>query len=353
MNRRHFLSASSALALTLSPSASANVDATRDPARFGLDLWSVRSQGWTAFQYIDHAVEQKLSVVQFADQGQLGGFDLDLARKVRSYADSKGVLLEMGMETICPTSGGWNPQRGRVEDRILRYIEISQILGSPVLRCFLGSARDRRGELPLRHHIDSMLGVLRNVRSEVTDSGVKMAIENHSGDLQGRELAQVIEEAGKDWVGVVYDSGNPVWTIEDPMVALEHLAPYILTSHLRDSYVWITDQGIAARWVVFGEGNVDSPAVLQRLRQLCPHASVLLETIPVRHNDLPVKQQAFWKHYEDVPAHEFMRFYALAEKGAPQPPLEELSREQMAARQLKDSNTSLANIRSVFAGQAG
>jgi sugar phosphate isomerase/epimerase len=348
MNRRQFLSATGAVLATAHSASAAEIDASRDPARFGLDLWSVRSQGWNAFQYIDHAVEQKLSVIQFADQGQLGGFDLDLARKVRAYADEKGVLLEMGMETICPTSTGWNPSRGRLEDRILRYVEIARILGSPVLRCFLGSSRDRRGPLPLQHHIDSMLATLRNVRSQVTDAGVKMAIENHSGDLQGRELAQIVEEAGKDWVGVVYDSGNPIWTIEDPLVALEHLAPYILTSHLRDSYVWLSDEGVSARWVVFGEGNVGMPEVLRRLRELCPNASVLLETITVRHNDLPVKQLAFWKYYEEVPAHEFMRFYALAEKGKPQEPLPQLTPEQMAVRQLMDSNQGLVNIRKMF-----
>jgi 3-oxoisoapionate decarboxylase len=348
MHRRQFLSTASAVATAAPLALQAAPDNSRDPARFGLDLWSVRSQGWSAFEYIDHAVEQKLSVVQFADQGLLGGLDLDNARKVRDYADRKGIVLEMGMGTICPTSGGWNSKRGRVEDRILRHIEIAKILGSPVLRCFLGSARDRRGALPLQHHIDAMLGVLRNVRSQVTESGVKLAIENHSGDLQGRELAPIIEEAGKDWVGVVYDSGNPIWTIEDPLVALEHLAPYILTSHLRDSYVWRTEDGVAARWVVYGEGNTGAAAVVKRLRELCPHASVLLETITVRHNELPVKQPVFWKHYEGVPAHEFMRFYALAEKGKPQPPLDKLTREQMSVRQLEDSNKSIMNIRRMF-----
>lgn len=343
--------ATTAAAFALSQAQAAPIDARKDPPRFGLDLWSVRSQGWSAFQYIDHAVEQKLSVIQFADESQIGGMDLDHARKVRAYADEKGVKLEMGMEGICPTAGnGWDPKRGRLEDRVIRYAEISQILGSSLLRTFLGSSRDRQGKLPMRHHIDSMLGVMRNVRTRVTDLGVKIALENHSGDLQGRELAKVVEEAGKDWVGVVYDSGNPIWTIEDPMVALEHLAPYILTSHLRDSYVWLSDEGVAARWVVFGEGNVGMPAVLQRMRELCPQATVLLETITVRHNDLRVKQADYWKHYEDVPAHEFMRFYALAEKGKPQPPLPTLTKEQMAVRQLTDSNQGLVNIRKLFAG---
>ncbi len=348
MNRRQFLAASAAT-ITAAQPALAAVDNSHDPKRFGLDLWSVRSQGWNAFQYIDHAVEQKLRVIQFADSNQLGGLEPEYARKVKAYADQKGILLEMGMGTICPTSSGWGPAKGPIEPWILRHVQAAKLLGSPILRCLLGSARERKGEMPLAKHTEAMLRTLRNIRSQVTDMGVMMAIENHSGDYQGRELAPVVEEAGKDWVGVIFDSGNPIWTIEDPMVALEHLAPYIVSSHLRDSYVWASEEGVAARWVVFGEGNVGMPQVLRTLLQRCPNASVLLETITVRHNDLKVKRADFWKGYETVPANEFMRFYALAEKGNPQPPLETLTREQMAVRQLQDSNKGLENVRRMFA----
>jgi len=349
LNRRQFLSSSATATIAAAPVASAAIDASRDPKRFGLDLWSVRSQGWNAFQYIDHAVEQRLRVIQFADSNQLGGLEPGHATKVKAYAGERGILLEMGMGTICPTASGWGPKKGPIEPWILRHVEAARQMGSPILRCLMGSARERKGEIPLAQHTEAMLQTLRNIRSRVTDMGVKMAIENHSGDYQGRELAPIIEEAGKDWVGVVFDSGNPIWTIEDPMVALDHLAPYILSSHLRDSYVWISEKGVSARWVVFGEGNVGMPEVLRVLLRRCPHASVLLETITVRHNDLNVKSTEFWKGYEHVPASEFMRFYGLAEKGKPQPPLEKLTPQQMAVRQLEDSNTGLVNIRGLFA----
>jgi sugar phosphate isomerase/epimerase len=348
MDRRAFLGASAAGALS-SIAGPVAIAAAKDPARFGLDLWSVRSQGWNAFQYIDHAVEHGLRVIQFADANTLGGLEPEHARKVKAYADEKGVLLEMGMGTICPTSSGWGPDKGPIEPWILKHVEVAKLLGSPILRCLLGSARERKGAIPLERHTEAMLKTLRNIRSQVTDLGVMMAIENHSGDYQGRELAPVVEEAGKDWVGVTYDSGNPIWTIEDPLVALEHLAPYIVSSHLRDSYVWVTEEGVAARWVVFGEGNVGMREVLRVLLERCPKASVLLETITVRHNDLKVKRPDFWKGYEKVPAHEYMRFYALAEKGNPQPPLPSLTREQMQVRQLEDSNQGIVNVRKMFA----
>ena len=59
------------------------------------------------------------------------------------------------------------------------------------------------------------------------------------------ELKGLVEAAGTDFVGVCIDSGNPVWTIEDPHLTLDTLAPYVLTSHMRDSALWRAPEGIA------------------------------------------------------------------------------------------------------------
>ena len=52
----------------------------------------------------------------------------------------------------------------------------------------LGSSADRTGEVPLEGHIENTAKVLRNVRSRVVDAGLKIAIENHAGDMQAREV---------------------------------------------------------------------------------------------------------------------------------------------------------------------
>jgi sugar phosphate isomerase/epimerase len=58
---------------------------------------------------------------------------------------------------------------------------------------------------------------------------VKLAVENHGGDLQAREMKAMIEAVGADVMGVCLDSGNPVWMLEDPHMTLEMLIPYALT----------------------------------------------------------------------------------------------------------------------------
>src|SRR5205085_3753522 len=125
------------------------------------------------------------------------------------------------------------------------------------------SMEDRRPG-PIERHIESTVQVLRNIRSRAGDANIKIAIENHAGDMQARELKTLVEEAGQDFVGVCLDSGNPLWTIEDPHVTLETLHPYVLTSHVRDTAVWDVAEGAAVQWVRMGDGNVDINHYVER-----------------------------------------------------------------------------------------
>ena len=106
--------------------------------------------------------------------------------------------------------------------------------------------------------------MFRSVRSEAQDLGVKIALENHSGDLQAREVKTIILESGRDFVASCLDTGNPIWCIEDPFVALETLAPYVVTTHVRDSVVFEHARGAAGQWVALGDGNVDLPRFVEQ-----------------------------------------------------------------------------------------
>jgi hypothetical protein len=147
---------------------------------------------------------------------------------------------------------------------------------------------------------------------------VKIALENHAGDMQAREVRTIIEEAGKDLVGSCLDTGNPMWVVEDPMVTLEVLAPYVVTSHVRDSVVYEHPRGAAAEWVALGDGIIDLKSFVARFHELCPHAAIQLEIITGRPPQvLPYLEIDFWKAFPKANAAEFARFVALARRGHP------------------------------------
>lgn len=316
------------------------------PVKLGIDLFSIRSQGWTPFQYLDYCAAQGAKVVHFSEIRFIGNLEPDNLRKVRAYATEKGIEVEIGMKSICPTSKMFEANQGTAEEQISRMITSATIVGSKIVRCVLGSAEDRKPG-PLEKHIDAMVKVLRNVRSRAMDADIKIAIENHAGDMQGWEVKNLIEAAGKDFVGSCLDSGNPCWTLEDPHVTLETLHPYVLTSHVRDSAVWRVPQGAAVSWVRMGEGNVNIDDYCRKYAELCPGKALSMECIVMGPRMFPYKDPKFWDAYRDVPAWDFERFAEIAESGKPYsiPPV---TRAQAAQREREDLEASLAHVKKVL-----
>lgn len=311
--------------------------------RLGLDTYSLRSQGWDAFQQLDYCASRGVQVVHFSEPRLIGGFERAHLERVRAHADSLNLAIEIGMLSMCPTSGIFDPAQGTAEEQLGRAIDAAVICGSPLVRCVVGNTFDRRMPGGIERHIEAALQVLRNVRARVMDAGVKVALENHSGDMQARELKMLVETAGTDFVGVCIDSGNACWAIEDPHLTLETLTPYVLTSHMRDSAIWNTPAGIVAQWTRMGEGNVDLARYIQTYAVKCPGRAVSLELIMQRQRTFDYHDQEFWSAYRTTPASEFARFLTRAEKGEPRPDV-----DASLAETIDDVDVSLRWIRGVL-----
>jgi sugar phosphate isomerase/epimerase len=237
---------------------------------------------------------------------------------------------------------------GTAEEQIGRMVDAAKLVGSQIVRAVLGSAEDRKPG-PIERHIESTVKVLRNVRARVQDANLKIAIENHAGDMQGAELKQLIEGAGKDFVGACLDSGNPAWTLEDPHVTLEALHPYVLTSHVRDSAVWKVPEGIAVAWVRMGEGNVDIDGYCRKYAELCPGRALSMESIVTGPRVFATRDAKFWDAYRDVPAWDYARFLEIAERGQPRTaPPRAADAEAGRRREREDLEASIDHTRKLL-----
>ncbi len=290
---------------------------------------------------LDFCAKWKAKVVHFSEIRFLGNLEDEHLRQVRAHAEPLGIEIEIGMRSICPTSKAFDPAQGTAQEQIARMLHAAQTIGSPIVRCVLGTFADRTTPGGIDARIDDTVKVLRSVRSQVVDSGKKIAIENHAGDMQARELKRLVEEAGKDFVGVCLDSGNPVWALEDPHLTLETLHPYVLTSHIRDSAVWPVPEGAAVQWVRMGEGNIGIDDYVHKYEQWCPGRALSLEVIVTQPRIYPYLDAKFWDGYRTTPAWEFSRFLKLVENGKPRTPQPPPSKEMAAQRELEDVEASL------------
>jgi 3-oxoisoapionate decarboxylase len=311
-DRRAFLKTLGAATVALAAPATAAAAAA--PVRFGIDMFSVGAQNWTPFQQLEFAARSKAKVIQFSEIRFLGSLEPDHLRQVRARADELGLDVEVGMRSICPTSNSFDKAAGTAEEQLGRMVEAARILRSPIIRAFLGSAADRKSGI--EQHIEETVKVLKHMRPRLADAGIRVAVENHAGDMQARELKTLVEGAGTDIAGVTFDPGNSAWTIEDPFLTLETLAPYILTSHMRDSAIWRTPDGVAVRWTRMGEGTFGMPDLIRSYIEKCPGKALNIEVIvtpqPRMFNYLDPQ---FWALYKQTPAWEFSRFLAHSEKG--------------------------------------
>src|SRR5213592_3209611 len=116
LSRRTFLTASAALLAPRSSPAAANV-------KFGVDLFSIRSQGWTPFQYLDYCAKWNVKVVHFSELRFIGSLEPDNLKKVRAHAAQVGIEVELGMRSICPTSTLFDAKQGTAEEQIARAAE--------------------------------------------------------------------------------------------------------------------------------------------------------------------------------------------------------------------------------------
>lgn len=285
--------------------------------RLGFDNFSIRAFGWRAPQLIEYAASLQVDTLLLSDLGVFEGLAPEALRPVAEMARRHGIEPQVGTGSICPTSKSYDEKRlGPAADHLRLLVRVARSVGSKVARCYLGTRRDRQGEGGIYRHIEETVKVCRAVRSEAADAGVRIAIENHAGDMQAWELVELIEAAGKDFVGATMDAGNATWTLEDPMVNLEILGPHAVTSGMRDSAVWETDKGAGVMWANMGQGVVDWQAYLARFEQLCPQCPFILEICSYSwQHEARYLEPGWWAAFPRARADEFARFVALAKRG--------------------------------------
>lgn len=351
VSRRAFLGVLTAATVgTLADGASLEASVAQGPSRLklGFDNFSLRAMNWKAPELLDYAARLKLDYLLLSDLDALGSLEDTHLKEIKARADELGVRIHAGTWSICSSSKAFKNKWGAAEEHLATGIRVAQALGSPVLRCVMGTGEDRQPPGQIDRCITETVKTLRSCRSRALDAGVKIAVENHAGDLQARELAALIEAAGKEFVGVTLDAGNATWTMEHPLASLQVLAPYVVSSGIRDSMVWEYEAGAKVQWTAMGEGLVDWIRYFEQFAALCLGAPVILEIISGFAHPLPYLKDDFWKAWPDFRAAEFSQFLALARRGRALEPHRSPNPEAERRYQRDELERSLAYCRNTL-----
>jgi sugar phosphate isomerase/epimerase len=314
MTRRQFIATTAGAV-----AASATTGAQTGRHALGIDNFAVRAMGWKAPQLVDYAASLGCNSLFITDFDALESMEDAYLTSVRERAAAKSLKVQLGTWSIDPTSKAFRPKWGTAEEHLALGIRAAKALGSPVLRVVLGTWEDRLTDGGIARHIEQVVKVCRSQKSRAVDANVKIAVENHAGDMHSTELRRLVETAGKDFVGVNLDSGNALWTLEDPLDNLRTLARYVATTSLRDSAVWETPKGAAVAWTAMGEGQVDLKTYFDEFTKLCPGVPVHIETISGFNREFAYLTPEFWRAWPDMPAERFARFLAIAKQGKARP----------------------------------
>ncbi len=148
---------------------------------------------------------------------------------------------------------------------------------------------------------------------------VRLAIENHK-DWRVAELLDILKRLSSEWIGVCLDTGNNLALLEEPMAVVEALAPFAVSSHLKDMGVEGYEEGFLLSEVAMGEGFLDLERIVRLLREANPKLQFNLEMITRDPLKIPCLTQRYFATMPSLPARELAASLAQV-RHAPKKPL--------------------------------
>jgi sugar phosphate isomerase/epimerase len=160
---------------------------------------------------------------------------------------------------------------------------------------------------------------------------IPLGLENHK-DWTTDEVAAIMKQYSSEYLGVCLDFGNNISLLDDkPMETIEKLAPYVVTTHLKDMAVDTDAEGFLMSEVLLGNGYLDLPRAIRLVRQARPNARWSLEMITRDPLKVPCLTDKYWATFPDrngLALARTLRFVNNHKSVKPLPRISHLTREE-------------------------
>jgi sugar phosphate isomerase/epimerase len=223
--------------------------------------------------------------------------------EIKELAQALDIELELGagifgLSFQNPNGSLIDSYRDEILQRLNETIKTAKFLGVKILRGSYGKLQVKYSrynrDYPLKDHIKFIVDNLKEAKKIFEDNDLYYAQENHL-DFFGTEFAEIYAAVNSKHIGCTLDTANDFCLFTNPDVGNEALAPYTITTHIKDMRVedFQSPYGLVnfqPRGCALGDGSVDIPRILDTLEKKSPMANGLHTVI-----------EQGWMNYDNIP----------------------------------------------------
>jgi L-ribulose-5-phosphate 3-epimerase len=172
-----------------------------------------------------------------------------------------------------PLTCGLVPHQYRAArlDRIKKASEFAQQCGIPAVQTHCGFIPENPNDILYKE----VVLAIREAASSCKNHGQNFRCE--TGQETPITLIRAIKDVGLDNIGVNFDLANLIlYGKGNPVDAIELFGPYVQGIHAKDG-LFPTDPKELGKEVPIGQGKVDFPRIIQRLKELHYQGAVTIE----------------------------------------------------------------------------
>jgi len=224
-------------------------------------------------------------------QAPLSSLESGYLSKLRGRAEALGMYIEVMAELPKP-----NDSEG-----FERTVAGAKAVGALCVRsAALGGRRyETFSQLSdWQDFVKRSLAAIDQALPIVNKQQVPLAIENHK-DWTAEELAALVKQRSSEYLGVCLDTGNNIALLDDPMSAIEMLAPFAISTHFKDMAVEPSADGFLLSEVTLGEGIVDLSRAVAAIHGTRPKTRITLEMITRNPLPVPCLTDKYWATFPD------------------------------------------------------
>lgn len=205
-------------------------------------------------------------------QASLGMMTADAVRQLRAFAEKHDLFIDA---IIKPPKDRGDLSRFEAEIKTAREVGVqaarTTIIPGRRYERFKTLAEFREYEQRGRKTLELAAPVVEKHR-------VPFAVENHK-DQRIDERIALYKHLDSEFIGACVDTGNSFALLDGAYEAIEALAPYAFTVHLKDQALQEYDVGFLLGDIPLGQGSFDLKRMVEIIRKEKPKVRFALELI--------------------------------------------------------------------------